>query len=83
MDNTVGTDYMCVLYSTEPLNFEEVMSDVERSYGTFAQKIKGALGTKLLNNEDIQFSDGSNISFSAKSKDKTVVAMIVEINHVR
>jgi len=81
MDKTVGTDYMCVLYSTEPLNFEQIIKDVESGYGTFAERIKGALGTKLLNNEEIDFSEGSVISFEAKSKTKTVVSMIVEIDH--
>jgi len=83
MDNTIGSDYMCVLYSKEPLDFKQIIKDVENGYGTFSERIKGALGSKLLDNSNINYSDGSTISFEAKSKDKTIVSMIVEINHIK
>lgn len=82
MDNTVGTDYLCVLYSLNPLNIGDIHRKVESAYGSdFYAKIKSAMGGKLVNKKDIKFSY-NNVSFSAKSKDKSVVAILVETKHI-
>jgi hypothetical protein len=81
MDNTVGTDYLCVLYSLDPLNFEQIQRDIESGTGTFIEKIKAALGGKMVDNQSVKFNP-STISFSAKSQGKTVVAIVVETTHI-
>ena len=79
MDNTIGKDYLCVLYSSEELDINSVISKIRYSSGSFYDKLKTALGDKLVPNSDIVFST-SGISFSAQS-DKKVVAIIAEITH--
>jgi hypothetical protein len=81
MDNTVGTDYLCVLYSLDPLNFEQIQNDIESGTGPFVSKIKAALGGKMVENQNVKFNQ-SAISFTAKSQGKTVVAIIVETTHI-
>jgi hypothetical protein len=81
MDNTVGTDYLCVLYSLDPLDIENIHRKIENGYGSFYSKIKNALGGKMVDNQNIKF-EYNKVSFSAKSKGKTVVALLVETKHV-
>lgn len=79
MDNTIGKDYLCVLYSAEELDIDSIISKIRYSSGSFYDKLKTALGNKLVPNSDIIFST-SSISFSAQS-DKKVAAIIAEITH--
>jgi hypothetical protein len=81
MDKTVGTDYMCVLYSLDPLDINSIQSTIESSTGTFLSKIKNALGSKLVDIQSIKYNPTS-ISFTAKSQGKTVVVILVEIKHI-
>jgi len=82
MDNTVGTDYLCVLYSLEPLNIEEIHKKIENGTGSFASRIKYALGGKLVDNQYVNF-DKNKVAFTAKSQGKTVVSLIVETTHIK
>jgi hypothetical protein len=82
MDNTVGTDYLCVLYSLEPLDINKIHRSIETGTGNFVTKIKNALGGKLVENQFIKFNQTS-VSFSAKSQGKSVVAIIVETTHIQ
>ena len=80
MDNTTGKDYLCVLYSKEPLNIESIKSQIKQQTGSFADKVNAVLKSKLVSSQDIQYTPG-NIKFSASSKGKTLVALIVETDH--
>ena len=85
MDGTVGTDYLCVLYSKEPLDLESVRRRVEvaGSRYTFRQKIEMALGEDLMKDSEVTYSkSGGKISFNAKGKNRTAVALIVEMEHI-
>ncbi len=82
-DNTVGTDYLCVLYSKKPLSIKSIHQKIENSSGTFFQKIKNAVGAdKLAFGSNLHFSS-ENISFKFNSSQKTVVALIVETDHTK
>lgn len=79
MDDTRGTDYMCVLYSNEALDIDSIIWRIRTSGGTFYDKVCSAVGNKLVPASDIRYIM-NNIGFSARS-DRTVVPIIVEINH--
>jgi hypothetical protein len=85
MDGTVGTDYLCVLYSKEPLDIDAIRRKVE-GYGTrydFKQKVEMAVGTKLMKDSEVNFEKtAGKMGFSGKAKGKTCVAMIVETEHI-
>ena len=78
-DNTVGTDYLYVLYSQTELPIYDIVSRINASQGSFSQKLVSVLGAKLVPNSETNF-DRSSIAFSTSS-DKTVVPIIVEIPH--
>lgn len=84
MDNNVGTDYMCVLYSKEPLNVDEIRKNVENqsSIYSFKQRVENAVGSKLMKGSEINYSSSGKISFNGKAKGKSVAALFVEIEHI-
>jgi len=81
MDNTKGKDYMCVLYSKEPLDIKTIQSKISKESGTFADKINKAFGDKLVANPTCKDANGK-MQFGANSEGKTIMAVIVEIDHI-
>ena len=79
MDDTKGTDYMCVLYSKEPLDINGIVEKIKSANGGFYDKLKYAIADKMVPAKDLRYVL-NNIGFSAKT-DKTVVPIIVEISH--
>lgn len=82
MDNTVGTDYLCVIYSLRPIDIEQVHRDIERTSGSFEARVRTVMADKLVKKQNIKFQN-SSIAFKAKSKGKIAVAMIIETKHVK
>jgi hypothetical protein len=80
MDNTVGKDYLCVLYCKDELDIESIKSQLEQLDGSFVNKINTVLKNKLVSSTTSQFSS-SEVKFTAESGGKTVLAVIVEIEH--
>lgn len=85
MDGTVGTDYLCVLYSKDPLDLESIRKKIE-TYGSrysFRQKVEMVMGDKLMKDSEISYSkSGGKISFNAKGKNRSCAALIVEMEHI-
>jgi len=82
MDNTVGTDYLCVVYSLKPLNIKQIHRDIERTSGNFVSRVRTVMAGKLVKTIDTKFQVNA-IAFKAKSKGKSAVAMIIETKHIR
>ena len=80
-DNTVGTDYLCILYSQTELSINDIVSSISTMSGTFEQRVDAVLGSKRVPDNEISFGS-SKISFSSASK-RTVVPIFVEIPHSR
>lgn len=82
MDNTLGKDFFCVLYSSEKLNIDEIIQQLEQTpAGNIQQKIQKILGDKILPTNEINFSP-KEIKFDGKSKDKFIIPVIVAIEHI-
>ncbi|MEM1136988.1 MAG: C1 family peptidase [Bacteroidota bacterium] len=81
MDNTVGKDYLCVLYSKDPLDIESIKASLAGTSGKFISRLKTVLGNKLVSPENVQFTS-EEMSFKAFSKGGAVVALIVETDHI-
>jgi hypothetical protein len=79
-DGKPGTDYLCVLYSKNELNINQLISQIGAQTGTFNERVYKALGTRLVNPADITFSS-DKIAFKGISKGKEVIAMMVELDH--
>lgn len=81
MDNTVGKDYLCVLYSKDELDIEQIKRELEGTSGKFMNRLKMVLGDQLVAPENVSF-EGEEIAFKAFSKGSSIVALIVETDHI-
>lgn len=81
-DNKPGRDILCVLYSKEKLNIDDIVTKARSTSGDFVSNVKGALSSSMFKGTDVTFSS-SKISFDATSKSTTekVVPIFIEMNH--
>jgi len=79
-DNTVGTDFIGVLYSLQALDMPTIVAQLNQLTGTFREKIRTVLGDRLIPNEAITYRT-DHIGFQAKSRDRTVLATIIAMEH--
>jgi hypothetical protein len=82
MDQHTGKDYLCVLYSTNPLDVKTIARDLETAPGsTFMERLQNTLGAKLKEKQQVQF-DEQQAAFNAKMSGDGVVPLVIEIDHV-
>lgn len=80
LDATTGKDYLCMIYSAKPLNIERIKKRVKNGSGSFQSKVRAALKGKGMKTKEVAFQN-NKIAFSAKSKEKSVVTLFMEIEH--
>ncbi len=80
-DNTTGKDYLCVLYSKNKLDIDDIKSQIENTYGSFKDRVYYVLKNQLISEKLIQFNQ-KKISFSVKNNKKNIVATIIETVHI-
>lgn len=80
VDETLGTDYLCVLFSKEDIDIDALIIDIEGNSGTFLQKVTKALGTKLIALSDIQY-EKTEVAFKMNKSAQSVVMLIAEHDH--
>lgn len=82
-DNTIGKDYLILLYSKEALNIETIRQKMEQGAGDFTKKLKVALGSRLIAHKSIKFEE-HHIQFKASTTEskQTVVPIVVMFDHV-
>jgi hypothetical protein len=82
MDQKAGKDYLCVLYSSSPLQIKEIAEKLERASGnSFTDRLRNTLGDRLISENFIQYEAGSP-GFTAKVSHGGIVSLVVEIDHV-
>lgn len=81
MDNTVGNDYFCFLYSKNQIDINNILESFESETGTFEQKLNKVLNKRLIDQENIDYYKGNKIAFSAKSDLKDIVPVIIKMEH--
>ena len=80
-DNKPGKDYLCVLYAKNAMPINEILKKIkEEQQGSFSERIFKVIGTEMLEPKNIKFSP-NEIGFSGFSLGKSVVAMLVELEH--
>ncbi len=80
-DNTTGKDYLCVLYSKNKLDIDDIKSQIEDTYGSFKDRVEYVLKNQLIQEEFIQFNQ-KKIGFSVKNSKKNIAALIIETVHI-
>ncbi len=81
MDNTIGIDHFCFIYSKDEMNFDQLIKNLGDHVGSFEQRLKAALYNDLLLEENV-FWDKSGIGFSGNSRGRQLISVIVEIEHI-
>ena len=80
IDDTIGTDYLCVLFSKEDLDIAHMFGRVTYEKGSFLAKMRTVLGDKLVNSLDVQY-DPDKAEFKLVKSDKSIVMLIIEHDH--
>lgn len=81
-DSTPGRDILCVLYSKEKLDINDIVTTVKNGSGDFVSRMKKSLENKMFDGSDITF-DKNKISFATKNSNSNakVVPIFIEMNH--
>ena len=85
MDGNVGTDFLCVIYSKNPLNLDDIKGKIkaQSSRYSFQEKVKIALGSQLMTDSEINYtSTDGKMSFKGEAEGKSVAALFVEMEHI-
>jgi hypothetical protein len=81
LDDTVGTDYLVVLYSKEALDIDAIQQRFARERGTFPERVARAVGQNFIPYGDVQYNS-SRIEFSAvTSNQRSVFGLLLAISH--
>ena len=82
MDDTKGKDFLCVLYSREELDLENVTTRMRNATGTFMQRLYKTLGQSVVPSNQVQYSVAGRMSFSANTYGRQgVVPIVIELIH--
>ncbi len=79
LDNNVGTDYFCVLYSRNELDINDMVRRMGMAEGSFYKKLKTVLGGLMVLPKEIVY-DNKVVGFKSLSA-RGVVPLVVEISH--
>lgn len=79
LDNTIGTDYFCVLYSRVELDIDALIDKIKVADGSIYKKLKTVLGNLLVNQGDVEYNR-DKVAFSSGTS-AVVVPIMVEISH--
>ena len=84
MDNTVGKNYIIVIYSKEKLDIENIRGKVTANgYGSVSQKVYNALSDLIIDSKYINFNDNEiKFEVAQNPSNKKAFAMIIEFNQV-
>lgn len=80
IDETIGTDYLCVLFSKEDLDITGIHNEIKKASGHFETKVASTLSGKLVPQNQIKF-DPLSADFTVIESDKSIVALIIEHEH--
>jgi hypothetical protein len=79
LDNIGTKDVMAVIFTKEKIDYQALNQRISQSKAsTYQAKIAEALGNTAV--ENVKFTGGDKIYFSAKSNGKNAVAVVFEIN---
>lgn len=80
IDETIGTDYLCVIFSKEDLDITSIYHKIKRTSGHIENKISTVLYDKLIPKNQIEFK-ASAADFTVIESNKSIVTLIIEHVH--
>jgi hypothetical protein len=82
LDTIPGQTYFCFLYSLQKLDLEMIMHSVEKEKGDFDDRVRRVLGDIGVDPANTKFTPGDNLRFSAFSRGKKVLPIIIKITQL-
>ena len=79
LDDTTGTDYLCVLFSKYSVDINSLLNHLQNSDGNFYDKVKTGFGKYLAPQNEINFNS-TTMSFNSTTSG-AMVPLIVEFSH--
>lgn len=81
LDDVKGKTYFCFLYSKTALDIDGKILKLSNYKGTLWEKIKSTFGELLIVADKIDYTSLGKVSFSAFSKDGSIIPVFFEIEH--
>ncbi len=78
LDDTRGRDYLCLLYSTSPIEADQFASQFYQTFGNFYQRVEYAIRGERVEPESVRYVQ-NQIGFSSVAKG--IVPLYMEIEH--
>ena len=82
LDDRAGTDYFLTLYSTRKLDVSQLVRQMQAARGDLVSRLQVALAADLVPEAAVQYTSSEEVAFTAKSAERAVVPLIIEIRHV-
>jgi len=81
LDDTVGTDYLVVLFSKEALDINVIEQRFARERGTFPERVMRAVGQNFIPYANVRYNS-DRIEFSAETNNpRSVFGLLLAIDH--
>lgn len=81
LDNNPGTDYLLVLFCSEPLSEDELAQSIQNASGSLIDKVKASLKDDLIDPSQVEYAS-DRVAFSVREGALgTVVPLLLEIDH--
>jgi len=83
LDTITGKSYYCFLYSKTKLDINGILKKIEDADGTMLKRVKTVLADSIVDFKETEFTLTDKISFKAKSKGRSVIPVLIEIDHLK
>ena len=77
-DDTGNKDFIAIVVSKTPLDYRQLNERISAGSGSYAGRLQAALAA--VRTTDVRFEAGPTISFTADTREKNVVGMVIEID---
>ena len=82
LDNNPGKSYFCFIYSNKSIDIKNALKKIEKSAGDFPKRVYSYFKNDIVKVFDPNIMNGSRIVFETKSEGKSMIIIIVEIDHI-
>ncbi len=83
LDSTKGKTYFCFFYSPFKLNIDSIATQIERSKGSFWERVHSTLNKKMISSNSVKLTikNSNEINFFSKDSEDKMMVILVEISH--
>jgi hypothetical protein len=82
LDNTIGTDYYCILFCRKELDIARILRDLENAQGDFYIRLKHVLGDDIVPEYKISNSGEQDMGVTTTDVNHPIVPLFIEMRHI-